>query len=146
MRAARALGCERWGFVVASALKVPSLAAASRTLRPRRVWLSLIVLFRALTVLFALQFSGVIHGVSDVTHAVLLQAEAEHEHCPPDRPCDDCPPGCPNCHCGVIGSLAPESPLALVSRLPSGPRSRRIEGARAPAGPELPSLFRPPRV
>jgi len=99
------------------------------------------------TVLFAMQFSGLIHGISDVVDAVAVREEgAEHEHCPPDRPCEDCPPGCPNCHCGVLGSLVPDSPLALRARLPVDSRPHRLEGTQAPAGPELPSLFRPPRV
>ena len=127
---------------------MPSIALASLKSRSRRAFLTLVVLFRVLTVLFAMQVSGLIHGLSDVVDAVAVHAEAEvgHEHCPPDRPCEDCPPGCPNCHCGIIGSLVPEAPLALVSRLPSDPRPHRLEGARTPAGPELPSLFRPPRV
>jgi len=99
-----------------------------------------------LTVLLAMQFGGLIHGVSDVVAAVVTSAEVEHEHCPPDRPCEDCPAGCPNCHCGVLGSLVPESPLPLLARLPSDSRPPRLEGARAPTGPVLPSLFRPPRV
>jgi hypothetical protein len=106
----------------------------------------LLALVRVVTVLFAMHFSGLIHGISDLVEAVVLADSTEHEQCPPAGPCEDCPPGCPNCHCGVLGSLEPESPLALLARLPLAPELRQLEGAEAPVGPELPSLFRPPRV
>lgn len=114
--------------------------------RPRSAWLLLVAFLRVLTLLFAMQFSGLIHGVSDFVGAVAAEGGHEHEQCPPDRPCEDCPPGCPNCHCGVLGSVLPESPLALLLSLPTDSRPSRVDARDAPAGPELPSLFRPPRV
>ena len=117
-------------------------------LRTRRVPVALLVLARLATVLLALQFSGGVHDLIDVTRAVMgaTAEEPEHEQCPPDKPCDDCPPGCPNCHCAAIGTLVlTESPtlppLTLGASLP-----RSLVGAQAPSGPEPPSLFRPPRA
>ena len=114
--------------------------------RARRISAALLLLVRLATVLLALQFSGGVHDLVDVAQAVTGASAEEHEQCPPDKPCDDCPPGCPNCHCAAMGTLvllqAPAvPPLTLAESLP-----RSLVGAQAPTGPEPPALFRPPRA
>ena len=115
--------------------------------RRRRRWALLLVALRSLLLLFAMQLSGVVHDISDFAEAVSAAPEqAEHEQCPVDGPCDDCPPGCPNCHCAAaMVSIEPAatfivSPQILVS-LPTS-----LYDTQAPLGPELPGLFKPPRV
>jgi hypothetical protein len=116
--------------------------------RVKRPWAVLLAALRALLVVFALQFSGTIHDISDFVEAVAaVPDKAEHEQCPVNGPCDDCPPGCPNCHCAALGSVAPASPMAilpqqvLASALPAS-----LAETQAPRGPDLPGIFRPPQV
>ncbi len=117
--------------------------------RPRRSWALLLVVVRSLVLVLAMQFSGVVHDLSDFVEAVAATPDqaAEHEQCPADGQCNDCPPGCPNCHCpAAIGSLVP-APLGAVARQTlalSLPAS--LYDTQAPPGPELPGLFRPPRA
>ena len=105
----------------------------------------MLALVRVLTALFALHFCGLIHEVSDVVSAVTVGQTHEHEQCPPDRPCEDCPPGCPNCHCGTLGSFALAPRVSGLLGHVSSAQASLFENAEAPPGPELPSLFRPPR-
>lgn len=116
--------------------------------RVKRSGAALFVALRAVLVVFALQLSGAIHDISDFVEAVgAVPDKAEHEQCPIDGPCNDCPPGCPNCHCAAaLGSVAPAAPtvilpLVLASALPAS-----LAETQAPRGPDLPGLFRPPKV
>jgi hypothetical protein len=103
---------------------------------------------RALLVVFSLQFSGVVHDTSDFVRAMSAASDqAEHEQCPADGPCHDCPPGCPNCHCAAaLGSLTPQLALAILPQLLGLALPASLYETQAPAGPELPGLFRPPRA
>jgi hypothetical protein len=115
--------------------------------RGRRPWLILPGLLRLMVALFSMQFSGALHDATDLVDAVLRVDEPEHEQCPPDRPCDDCPPGCPNCHCAAAGgTLTIAAPLTLRPQVLSSSLPLSLHLTQAPAGPELPSLFRPPRA
>ncbi|HWA76972.1 MAG TPA: hypothetical protein VG937_31775 [Polyangiaceae bacterium] len=100
---------------------------------------------RAFTLVFALHLGGLVHDAADLLSAVTAEPSAEHEQCPADGPCDDCPPGCPNCHCGVLGSLA-ATRFAIAPRDPVAAQRPAFELAEAPKGPELPEPFKPPRV
>lgn len=69
--------------------------------------------------------------------------------CPIEGSGQECPPGCPNCHCHhASGAVAiPEldgKDLALPSR-DQGTERGRPQAATAPREPALPSVFRPPR-
>jgi hypothetical protein len=103
---------------------------------------------RSLLVVFALQFSGMVHDLSDaITAATAAPDQAEHEQCPADGPCNDCPPGCPNCHCAAaVGSIAPAPAIGVLPQLLSLSLPESLYDTQAPPGPELPGLFRPPRV
>jgi hypothetical protein len=116
--------------------------------RPRRAGALLLIVLRSLLLLFALQFSSVVHDVADFVEAVADAPEhSAHEQCPVDGPCDDCPPGCPNCHCAAAaGSLASEPPSAVLPRVLVLSLPYSLYETQAPPGPELPGLFRPPRV
>jgi hypothetical protein len=119
---------------------------AALTLQFRKVWLVWLAVLRAFTLIFALQLGGVLHDASDLLSAIAAESDTEHEQCPADGPCDDCPPGCPNCHCGVLGSLSAAPRLAIAPPDALSARSPSFEVAEAPKGPELPGLFRPPRA
>lgn len=109
----------------------------------------MVVVLRALLVAFALQFSGAIHDLSDFVDAVVVADDTEHEHeqCPVDGPCNDCPPGCPNCHCAAaLGSVAPVALTATMPALLGSALPASLAGTQAPSGPDLPGLFRPPRA
>jgi hypothetical protein len=116
--------------------------------RPRRAWALLLIGLRSLLLLFALQFSSVVHDVTDFVEAIAHGPEhSEHEQCPVDGPCDDCPPGCPNCHCAAAsGSLVSQPPLAVLPQVLVLSLPDSLYQTQAPPGPELPGLFRPPRV
>src|SRR5213075_506222 len=116
--------------------------------RPRRAWALLLVVLRSLLLVFTLQFSGVVHDVADFVEAVTAAPDrVAHEQCPADGPCNDCPPGCPNCHCpAALGSLAPAAPIAVLPQVLVLSLAPSLYETQAPPGPELPSLFRPPRA
>lgn len=111
----------------------------------RCLFASLLAVARVATVLFALQFSGLIHDVSDLIVAV-TSGESEHERCPVDGPCDECPIGCPNCHCPASVRLAPAAPLRIATLVGERVALASLYDTQAPDGPDLPSIFRPPRV
>jgi hypothetical protein len=114
--------------------------------RSSRSWATWFVLLRLATLIFSLQFSGLIHGVSDIACS-LMGVASEHEQCPVDRPCDECPLGCPNCHCPAPVRLGGWTPSVVVST-DSAARAQPLQGlyeTQAPPGPDLPSIFRPPR-
>lgn len=114
--------------------------------RARRAWTLLIVLGRVLTLLFSLELGGLVHDVTDVVAAV-ADVQRDEERCPLDGPCDDCPAGCPNCHCpNALGALVPATaPPAAVDRTESISAAPLLDGGRTPEGPDLPSIYRPPR-
>ena len=116
--------------------------------RVKRSWAVVLVALRGLLVVFALQLSGTIHDISDFVETVTAEpGKAEHEQCPVDGPCNDCPPGCPNCHCAAaLGSVAPASPMATLPALLASALPYSLAETQAPRGPDLPGLFRPPQV
>jgi hypothetical protein len=73
----------------------------------------------------------------------------EEDHgapCENDRPCDDCPTGCPNCHCPTaLRSLAARPSFDVAPAQPAGDIGLIVRRRNAPSGPDLPSLYRPPR-
>ena len=103
---------------------------------------------RALLVVFALQFSGAIHDISDFVETLTAAPDqVEHEQCPVNGPCDDCPPGCPNCHCAALGSVAPATaPAILPQQVLASALPASLGETQAPRGPDLPGLFRPPQA
>jgi hypothetical protein len=109
-----------------------------------RAFAVLSVVLRALPVVLVLQLSGAAHFVEEAV-SLVSQSEVHHEQCPPDGPCDDCPPGCPQCHCAnaLRAALPPVSPSlrAIASCAGEPPSLRQL----SPPTPELPSLFKPPR-
>jgi hypothetical protein len=109
------------------------------------LWL-LVVLFRTVAVLFALQLGGVLHDALDVAAAV-MNVEEEHERCPDDGACDDCPAGCPNCHCANAMRLVVPEPTPYLQIATSSPVAVVwvVAADDTPPRPELASLYRPPR-
>jgi hypothetical protein len=103
---------------------------------------------RVLALVLGLQISGTGHLAADaLSLAVPSIASHEEERCPPDGACNDCPAGCPQCHCpNAIGSIVPRADVleALVFAVSKSP-ALRIE-AQAPPSPVLPLPFRPPRA
>lgn len=98
---------------------------------------------RLLLVIGAVQLSGVVHHVMDAVH--LFQGVAQHEVDPCDDG-DDCPPGCPTCHCmhgafTVPQPLAPPTLLLWESPLVGAPP---YDSSGPPHGRKL-AVYRPPR-
>lgn len=110
-----------------------------------RPWALLLAVVRSLTLLLALQFSGALHDLTDIIAAATSVTTVEHERCPVDGPCPDCPPSCPNCHCPALGSLATQAPPELALQLQIGSLPADLYATQVIPGPERPSLFRPPR-
>lgn len=115
--------------------------------RSSRLWVSLFVALRVLVVLLGLHVSGVAHAVEDAVNLVVTGHAEHEEQCPADGPCDDCPPGCPQCHCpNAMRSVAPKAgaPFVLVAEAAIAPA---VDAAmRVPLSPDLPGLFRPPQA
>jgi hypothetical protein len=107
---------------------------------------SLLVVLRVLAVVLGLQVSGAAHFVEDAV-ALVTAGHTEHdEQCPADGPCDDCPPGCAQCHCSnALRSAVPSSHSALVPLLEVSKTAACGAVERPPLSPDLPSLFRPPQ-
>jgi hypothetical protein len=114
--------------------------------QPARTAALLVVFVRLIVVVFSLQLGGLIHDTSDIVAAV-AELRHEQEQCPFDGPCDDCPAGCPNCHCpNALGALVPASSLVTVLDADATPpEPPRLDRGRAPEGPARPSIYRPPR-
>lgn len=111
----------------------------------KRAAVALLALLRVLALVLGVQLSGVAHFATEVVEAV-ADASVHHETCPADGPCDDCPPGCPQCHCSNgLRSVAPELASSVASVLEtSGPATPTFERQKPPV-PDLPLPFRPPR-
>jgi hypothetical protein len=109
-------------------------------------WTRLFLLLRALLVVLGLQISGAAHAVVDAV-AVLTDHAVEHdEPCPPSGPCDECPVGCPDCHCpNAFRSGLPQSVATLLEPSHSEPLLAWFE-QRAPVSPDPSLPFRPPRT
>jgi hypothetical protein len=112
-----------------------------------RLAVTLLTVLRVLALILGLQLSGAAHAA---TEAVELIASADVRHadaCPPDGPCNDCPPSCPNCHCSnAPTALTPEPVRAELIALALVPSSTPRVSERTPPSPELPLPFRPPRA
>jgi hypothetical protein len=119
-------------------------------MRGRRGVALLVMLFRGLAFLVALQCSGAVHFVIDA-----VELSEGHPHVTDDCGGDDddcpagCPPGCPTCHCGT-GFLASLPPVAESG---SSPPDRPLHNVRLsrhedrePVSAARSSLFRPPRL
>ena len=103
------------------------------------------MLGRLLVILLSVQLSGVAHDAAELAVSILA-GHAEHEDdCPPDRPCSDCPAGCANCHCSPLRSLVPHQVTHLRVGFAAGDVTYAGQSG-GPPGPDLPSIFRPPRA
>lgn len=112
----------------------------------KRVAVTLLALIRVLAVVLGFQLSGAGHFATELVEAV-VSAEVHHESCPADGPCDDCPPGCPQCHCSnALRSVAPDASPAVASVLETSTDDVRAFTDDEPPSPELPLPFRPPRA
>jgi hypothetical protein len=111
----------------------------------KRTVVTLLALLRVLALVLGVQLSGVAHFATEVVEAVASEG-AHHETCPPDRPCDDCPPGCPQCHCSNgLRSVAPDAASPVASVLEASADGAPAFTRDKPPSPELPLPFRPPR-
>ena len=118
-----------------------------RRSRASRFWLSLLTLGRVLALVLGVQLSGVAHVAADVASIAVSGRDEHGEQCPADGPCNDCPPGCPNCHCqNGLRAVAPQPTAPVVLTLSTVTLVRLEAKAQFPLGPVLPSLFRPPRT
>ncbi len=121
--------------------------SARRRSRMAQSWVGLLTLIRVLAVVLGVQVSGTSHAVADVMNLVVARGVAHEEECPADRPCEDCPQGCPNCHCSnAISSLIPDLTPSVPTLLPIGHVAAVWEADHAPLRPELSPPFRPPRT
>jgi hypothetical protein len=109
------------------------------------VAVTLLALLRVLAVVLGMQLSGVGHFATELVESIVAD-EVHHESCPADGPCDDCPPGCPQCHCSNgLRSVPPDAAPALASILETSGDGVRASSREKPPSPELPLPFRPPR-
>jgi len=112
-----------------------------------RIWLSLLVLARVLALVLGVQLSGAAHIAADVVSLVQSGVVEHDDECPVDGACDDCPPGCPRCHCqNHLPVVVPEA-VSLQVETQARPAVATLDvEAQVLLGPELPSVFRPPRA
>lgn len=108
---------------------------------------ALVWLVRALTIAVMLQFSGVTHHLVDVIRAV--EGVALHEAqiaCPYEERGDDCPPGCPDCHCTHVLRALPATVPELVGVCEPGVDLALPYESTGPPCETAHGLFRPPRA
>ncbi len=118
----------------------------ARVARARRC---LLAVFHALAIIITVQLSGMGHDLGDLVSWLVDDGAAEPEdHCENDTSDRECPPGCPSCHCThpAVGIPEREASVPLPLLVPREARSiAPVYDDRIPLGPELPSVFRPPR-
>jgi hypothetical protein len=116
-----------------------------RHLRSNDIGFILRAILRTVVVLFAFSLTGVA--------GVFAAASAPSAHecctdCPADGQGEDCPPGCPSCHC-AHGSVAlprrADERVAVIQN-DNGDALPPPSEATAPRAPTLPGLYRPPRL
>lgn len=145
----RLIGCV---FLVPSFLRSFFRSSEQTTSKRARRWPSrvgrlvriLLVAVRMIVAVTAVQITGIPHVVADAVAAV--QGDDRHEECPNDEDGRECPPGCPSCHCAHPMNALPAvpPPMELDFLIPIEVAIAPYE-AQAPPGPDLASLYRPPR-
>ena len=111
----------------------------------KRFAVTLLTLLRVLAVVLGLQLSGVGHFATELVESIVSE-QVHHESCPADGPCDDCPPGCPQCHCSnALRSVVPEAAAPVVTVLETSDDVAALTSEK-PLSPDLPLPFRPPRT
>lgn len=122
-------------------------SALSERTRRLRVWSRLLVVLRLLAVVLSLQLSGIGEPLTELVCAVACDVPCHHDdESSQDAPCNDCPPGCPSCHCAnALVSIVPAPSAALLeAQLLAQPIQLQFS-EQAPCSPELSGLFRPPQ-
>ena len=126
---------------------MPELAATRGDSRAwkKAKWM-LLLAARALVVLLAMQLSGMNHSLIDAART-FAGCGADHGDCSSDESGRDCPPGCPTCHHphGGVGALPAEQEFTIESVAPEAISFAPAE-ADAPPNPDLPAVFRPPKL
>ena len=121
--------------------------ARSTERRPRYGLRLFVWLARALVIAVTLQFSGIAHHLVDVVHAV--EGVVLHEAgigCPYEERGDDCPPGCPDCHCTHVLRALPASIPELTAVCEAGIELALPYESVGPPCEDAHGLFRPPRT
>ena len=122
--------------------------AQRRPLRGKTAAL-LIVVLRVLSAVAVFQVSGAAHLAGDLVEYVTLGHHVVDEAEDENDPNHQCPPGCPTCHhVHFSGASLPATvslPLTWVP-MSEGRVAEWVRCADAPADPELPSVFRPPKA
>ena len=142
------------GLRVRAALRIIALVMGVGRTGPRgrkgtRPWSlrAFLVILRAVALLVSVQVSGALHLAVDLA-PMAFDVAFEHDDCSHDTGEDTCPPSCPHCHCchGRAGALPP--PSVSFAELPSPPRAsdwRPVAADEIPQGPDLSSVYRPPK-
>ena len=115
--------------------------------RPLRVFALLLVVVRALSLVLAFEVSGTLHAVVDLLLTVSGEHVAHDDDCASESPGDECPAGCPTCHCGH-GPIGSGDVAPAVAAIGSPPTSFAFAMRRdhAPPDSDPGSLYRPPRA
>ncbi len=103
------------------------------------------VLTRLIAMLVALQMSSALHDVGDVLSAITGESSA-HD-CDYSNETQECPAGCPNCHCSAQNNIVVPRITDSVALLdvPCDELPTLVLFESVPQAPFLSGLFRPPR-
>lgn len=128
---------------------VQAAQARGKTATPSRRLLAVVLLvFRVLALIVAVQATGAMHAALDLAGALSGVVHVE-EDCSRRTPGHDCPPGCPSCHCAssVLSALPPHADDGLLAVLPppGDELKRAFFDDHAPLRTERASVYRPPR-
>jgi hypothetical protein len=108
----------------------------------------LVAVLRAFLVVAAVQLSGAAHFASDFVEVLATGHHHDVGGTDENDPDHDCPPGCPNCHhAHPSGASLPASAAPTIAcPLADGRAAEPLGADGAPPGPQLPSIYRPPRA
>lgn len=148
------------GLAVARRTALPSLVARRsvshrqmRSTSTRLHWFTqigrsrLFLLVRMVVVLTALQLSGAVHAAVDL-YSAFASAVVDAD-CDEERAGNQCPAGCPNCHCVARTIVTPPRLInveALLTVRASERMAVTVNVLGCLQGPSQTSLYRPPRA
>lgn len=104
-------------------------------------------MLRLLAFVLVAQLSEAAHTARDVALSVLAMSDCHESDCD-DGAGEQCPPGCPNCHCAGRTSVIPVERFvpALLAETATQPEVRRwFRRERAHESPWHLAIYRPPR-
>ena len=137
-----------YGGVRPEALEHPSLRAKVHTRRSAGLGSLWYEALRIFAVVLLLQLSGIAHAAVDTWDSLANQSLHCSDGCENDDRGQECPPGCPKCHCFHVSPVVLQERAAEIVALPTSDGTCTLvpNEASAPSSGEPLFVFRPPKL